>query len=271
MLFSSTISDRFQRFKLWWFIQPLTVRAYCSGAALMGIALLLFRFAPKALATDVITYAASFFFAVGFLREAFLWLYPKLQPPLVKLAVTTMSVMALAAATGISRLAVNDGTGQDPSHFPTAVALLVPFAFVPIIAFTITVSSGLSAIGIIIWAAGTSPWGKTKRSDFDYLMLCSRIFAAAVVSIVAAFAIGDSPVAPSWMRSLARHTAFALDLYSDASCAVHPSDRFHRINDDIVILGRITPDGPRYVRRSCPLQAEAEAPEPPLLGPHPNL
>jgi hypothetical protein len=29
----------------------------------MGIALLLFRFAPKALATDVITYAASFFFA----------------------------------------------------------------------------------------------------------------------------------------------------------------------------------------------------------------
>lgn len=109
-MFSSTISDRFQRFKLWWFIQPLTVRAYCSGAALMGIALLLFRFAPKALATDVITYAASFFFAVGFLREAFLWLYPKLQLPLVKLAVTAMSVMALAAATGISRLAVNDGT-----------------------------------------------------------------------------------------------------------------------------------------------------------------
>jgi len=72
MLFSSTISGRFQCFKQWWSVQSLAVSAHCSGATLIGIALLLFRFASKALVTDVITSAASIFFAAGFQREAFL-------------------------------------------------------------------------------------------------------------------------------------------------------------------------------------------------------
>lgn len=47
----------------------------------------------------------------------------------MKLAITVLGVVTLAAATAVSKITVNDARGQDRSYFTSAVALLVPLSF----------------------------------------------------------------------------------------------------------------------------------------------
>lgn len=147
----------------------------------MLLSIALFLHDPRSLASDVATYAGCALLASAFLTECYYWTVDRLNYPLMKLAITVLGVVTLAAATGVSKVTVNDATGQDPSYFTSAVALLVPLSFVPV-----------AAAVVIVWdfrgdhrsCLGTSKArhdliqgprsGFGSHSDQNHLWLCDR-------------------------------------------------------------------------------------------------
>ncbi|QGL96402.1 hypothetical protein FEO90_06250 [Stenotrophomonas maltophilia] len=259
-----------QRFSAWWKSQSLAIKVYFGGSALLLMAIASFHVSPRGLLTGCLTYASSGLLAFGFLREAYLWVTPKLQLPLVKLLVTGASVMALAAATGISRMAVNEATGQDPSHFPTTTALLLPLSVLRVVSVVAIVVSTLATLALMLWAGGKVLLTRGPLNDKDFWLLVARVLAGFSIAIIIS-STSSSTIVPPWMQALARKSALFLDLYEDPACTTKPDERTHRINDNVVIVGAASGAVPTYVRRSCPLRAEGEALEASRPAPLPTL
>ncbi|OWQ74523.1 hypothetical protein CEE63_10240 [Stenotrophomonas maltophilia] len=247
----------YQRFSAWWETQSLAIKVYFGGLALLLMAIASFQASPRGLLTSCLAYASSGLLAFGFLREAYLWVTPKLQLPLVKLLMTGASVMALAAATGISKMAVNEATGQDPMHFPTTVALLLPLSVLRVVSVVAIIVSTLSTAALMIWAGAKVLLTRGALDDKDGWLLAARVLAGLSIALIISSTSGPA-IVPSWMQALARKSALFLDFHDDPTCTTKADERTHRINDNVVIVGAAAGADPTYVRRSCPLQAERE-------------
>lgn len=245
-----------QSLKEQWLSQPLAIRGYMAGGILFLASFVGYLFAPEHPAVAAGLYSSCVVVSVSLLLEGYLWLDPKLENRLMKLAASAIGVMALAAATGLSRLAVNEATGQPASHFGSAVGFLVPLSFIPVLAFFLLVGSSAASILLSIVGLGMAAL-RRKTSDRELFVLLSRAFASfAIVMLLSRF-MPSPTVTPGWMKWLAGYSALMLDTEVDESCAEHSKDRIVRINDELVIVGRQTIDGPQFVRRACPLLAES--------------
>lgn len=208
-------------------------------------------------------YLSFFLFAAGFLREAYAWILPKLQLPLVKLLVAAGSVTAAAAATGVSRMAVNEATGQDPAAFATTVAFLVPISFVPVLAALIAIAGAFVIPGTILGSLGKAMITWSKPTDLDVILSLARVIGClAVITSAASLLSATSFLFPA-MEWLAGRSALTFDLQPNKACGEVKGDRVLRLNDELVIVGRVTNDGVQFVRRACPLSAEDTPLRPP--------
>ncbi|MBO9739435.1 hypothetical protein J7432_10515 [Xanthomonas axonopodis pv. begoniae] len=196
-------------------------------------------------------------FGLCFLKEAYDWVVSKLQPPLVKLLMPAGGVMAAAAATGVSRMAVNEARGQDPVAFTTTVAFLVPLSFVPVLEALIAVGGIFVLPATLIGGLGKAAYTWTKPKDLEVLLSFARMIGCVTVIVVSTSLLNASSFIFPTLRWLAGHGAMMFDLQPNTACAEDSKDRVLRLTDDVVILGRTTDDGLRFVRRTCALQAES--------------
>ncbi|MCW2037723.1 hypothetical protein FHR67_002608 [Xanthomonas arboricola] len=228
---------------------------------LIGVTIFLVH--PNHDAARIGCYLSFFLFAAGFLREAYVWILPKLQLPLVKLLVAAGSVTAAAAATGVSRMAVNEATGQDPAAFTTTVAFLVPVSFVPVLAALIAIGGVLVIPGTILGSLGKAMITWSKPADLDVILSLARVIGCLAVITSAASVLSATSFLFPTMEWLAGHSALMFDLQPNKVCGEVKEDRVIRLNDGLVIVGRVTDDGVQFVRRACPLSAEDTALRPP--------
>jgi len=253
-----------ERLKRWWRGLSPVAQAYALALISILISFAITWAAPKHAVAQAFAYLAFALFGLCFLKEAYDWVIPKLQLPLVKLLVAAGGVMAAAAATGVSRMAVNEATRQDPAAFTTTVAFLVPLSFVPVLAALVAVGGAFVVPATMIGSLGKAFFTWSKPKDLDVMLSLARIFGCiTVVAASASLLYASSPLFPT-LNWLAGHGAMMFDLQPNAACAEDSKDRVLRLTDDVVILGRTTDDGLQFVRRDCPLAAESL----PLGAPH---
>lgn len=248
----------------WWLGKSPIVRLYFGGTACILFGLVLFHFDPKSAASTVAVYAAVVLCISAFLRESYALLVPKLELPLVKLLVTIVGVMALAAATGVSRTTINEATGQDASQFPSAVAFLVPISFVPVLALLIAFLGTIAVLLGFLWSVLMMLLKRGAFSDLEFFLNLARFFSGISIVLIAATQLGTSSHIHRAAIFVARYSALILDLQTNRSCAPLEGDRVTRINDDFVVIGRQTSDGPRFVRRACPITPDISDLPPPV-------
>lgn len=241
----------------WWRNRDRISQLYLGASAVALVGVLLFMWNPGNSIAGILARTGFALFAFAYLREAYLWTLPKLKLPLVKLAVAASGVMAAAAATGVSRMVVNEATGQDPSQFGTAVALLGSLSFIPILSALVSIGGIVVVPLTMLWTFFRALRTWTKPADLDLLLGGARVFACLVVIGVAASLLkSSSPVFPL-MRWFAQHSAHLFDSQPNAACSPTQNDRVLRLNDDLVIVSRMTTDGLQFVRQACALAAES--------------
>lgn len=255
----STHSSALDRFWTWWFGQPITIRLYQLGFWLILLSIVLTSSTrTRAIAYDAPLFLGCILWGAAFLREAYVWMVPKLSWPLVKITVGAIGVTAAAAATGVSRSAVSEATGQDAAHFGTTIALLAPLSFIPVLV-TILSLMGIVALPLaMLWALT-----KAGQSGMSFLVKLARVGGAAGIVLGAGSLMSSTNSLAPVMNWVAGYSAYGFDMRKDIGCAPTEGDRVVRINDDLVIVGRITEAGPRFVRNECPLVAEAMELPPP--------
>lgn len=250
--------------KNWWLENRPTVRLYLGGIACMLLSIALFLHGPRSLASDVATYAGCALLASAFLTECYYWTVERLNYPLMKLAITVLGVVTLAAATGVSKITVNDATGQDPSYFTSAVTLLVPLSFVPVAAALVIILGTFGVIIGLIWGLAKLGTASSKVRDLDLFITLTRILSGFVIVIIASAVLNSSSFIYPSMRWVASHSALYFDMYEGSGCSADVRDRVGRVNDDLVVIGRMTNSGPQFMRASCPLR-----PQNTVLAPYP--
>ncbi|MDC8744678.1 hypothetical protein [Xanthomonas campestris] len=239
----------------WQGLRP-TAKVYAAAVIVFAVGIAAAWKAPKSDLADGSANLALTLFGLCFLKEAYDWVVPKLQLPLVKLLVAASGVMAAAAATGVSRMAVYEATGQDPAAFTTTVAFLVPLSFVPVLAALIAVGGVFVVPATLIGSLGKAVYTWSKPKDLDIMLSLARVFGCVTVIAASASMINASSFIFPTLRWLAGHSAMMFDLQPNTACAEDSKDRMLRLTDDVVILGRTTDDGLQFVRRDCPLVAE---------------
>lgn len=240
----------------WWSTKDTVSQLYLSALVMTLIAILLIRWQPEDPTAQLLTGVAFSLFAIGYLWEAYIWIVPKLELPLAKLILATLGVVAAATATGVSRMIVNEATGQDPAYFGTTVALLMPMSFVPVVAAMVLIGGIIILPATMFWMLLQSFGSRATNTDLILLFGCARAFGVLViVGFATAVLKPSSPLFPAlgWLASFSAH---AFDTHLNSACAFEQGDRVLRISDDLIILSRMTSDGPQFIRRSCPLAAE---------------
>ncbi|WP_406753786.1 hypothetical protein [Stenotrophomonas maltophilia] len=279
-----------ERVTTWWLTRPWTVRLYLAGGSCMLVSIALFLKTPNSPSSDVATYASCALLVSAFLGDAYAWVVARLPHPLMKLATAVFGAIALATATGVARVVVNEATGQQASHFPTSSALLSLLSLVPVIAATTTILGAIPALLGMAWGFHKLSRSKATGGQLDVIITLIRGFSAFVVLIGASTLSSSNSVIYPAMQWVAVHSAFFFDLQEDDACAPLEGDRVSRINDDLVVIGRLTDSGPQFVRRACallpettPLRAQlpgrssaapnsaSRVPTAPLEGPHAAL
>lgn len=239
----------------WKGLRP-TAKGYAAAVIVFAVGIAAAWKAPKSDLADGSANLALALFGLCFLKEAYDWVVPKLQLPLVKLLVASGGVMAAAAATGVSRMAVNEATGQDPAAFTTTVAFLVPLSFVPVLAALIAVGGIFVVPATLIGSLGKAVYTWSKPKDLDIMLSLARVVGCVMVIAASASMINASSFIFPTLRWLAGHSAMMFDLQPNTACAEDSKDRVLRLTDDVVILGRTTENGLQFVRRSCALGAD---------------
>lgn len=234
----------------------LTAKGYAAAVIVFAVGIAAAWKAPKSDLADGSATLALALFGLCFLKEAYDWGVPKLQLPLVKLLVAAGGVMAAAAATGVSRMAVNEVTGQDPAAFTTAVAFLVPLSFVPVLAALVVLGGVFVVPATMIGSLGRAFFTWSKPKDLDVMLSLARVFGCVTIIAASTSMLNASSFIFPTLRWLAGHSAMMFDLQPNTACAEDSKDRVLRLTDDVVIVGRATEDGLQFVRRDCPLVAE---------------
>lgn len=248
---------RFPRLRAWWGGMAGPARLYCGGWALTVVGVAVMAVHGIDAISDVIFMTGMACCAVGFVVDAYLWGLQRLNSHLMKVVSSVMGVMAAAAAAGGSAWTVSKATGQDPSHFKTTIAFLTPLSFLPILGLAALVC-GILALPLLFSLTGTKLLiEKQGRAWIFFARMLGYLFLLLLASWATSSSYGVA------MRPLVARVAYSLDMHQDPSCSAVDGDRVTRINDDLVIVGRLTEDGPKFLRRACTLTAQAgELPSP---------
>lgn len=255
------MNNAIERLWLWWSSLPSVVRLYLVGLLLVVISFFLAIAGMFGPTPSGIAYAGMFCLGAAFVRECYAWASARWDSLPVKLAGGVLAIMAAAVATAAAAGTVNDATGQDPTHFKLSVAFLAPIAFVPILALIVFVAGMIGLPFVMLFGMGKSAFSD-KIADRDVLLLIARILGVIGLAAGAGWIIEPSSGFDKVLKRTASYSALMMDMHVDTDCSPAPRDRVIRVSEDVVIIGRVTEDGPRFVRIGCAL-----APEPLVLPP----
>lgn len=216
---------------------------------------------PKNVVGSWILVIGLLFASFGLILECYGWISSRKDHWLATMVITVAGVFALGLASGAGCMAVAQATGQSAAYFQTAVRVVAPFAFVLFLAIAIAIASLVGILLLLFSAALTSSSpGKTF----------ARCLGLIGLSMCAIYVLMPGSVFDKALRWSAAYSAFEFDMYPDPACSPVAGDRVARINDSIVIVGRITAKGPRFVRRACALAPELTVLGPPRIVPKPK-
>ena len=244
-----------RRLILWWQQKAPHIKLYVGGGLLLATSFLIVLVVPKA---PIGTWTFTFAFAclsLGIFRECYDVVVGTKDRPLAKLGVAILTVMSAAAATGSSSGVVAIATGQDPSYFKTAIAFLSPLAFIPVFAIA---AFGLSILGLLFALL----LGVREKRNISAWLLLARMAGLIGIMAFSETVLKADGYFSSFINSAGAYSAYLLDMHEDPACSEAKGDRVARLNDSVVILGRMTDEGPQFVRRACELAPEAR-----VLGP----
>ena len=240
------------------------LRIYLVGLIVFGLATLMTFARAKGLVVNWTFAVAMICLGAGFLRECFDWIVLRKESLLFKQGKIILTVIAVAVATASGAITVADATSQDPANFKSSIAVIAPLAFIPVLAFVVMVLCALGFPVIMLVTMGQQAFTK-KPDSSPGLLVISRVLGLLALIVGASQLLNPSTRLDAGLKQIAAYSAYMLDMYSDTSCAATPGDRVARINDTLVIVGRITENGPRFRRQFCPL-TEDPAPLPPPIA-----
>ena len=246
-----------EKVKTWWLNHHWVIRLYLGGAVCMLASIALSLRSPGSFSSDVAFYASCSLLAIAFLGDTYAWVMPKLAHPLMKISVTVFGAIALTAAAGVGRVVVNEATSQQASLFPTSSALLSLLSIVPVTATLMTVLGAIPAFLAMGWGLLKLAKSEAKSGHLNVIITMIRGLSAFVVLFGASALSNSQSVVYPAMRWVAAYSAFLLDLQQDSACAPLEGDKVARINDSLILVGRLTEAGPQFVRRSCALTPES--------------
>ncbi|MEG3791256.1 hypothetical protein V1318_14090 [Lysobacter sp. CCNWLW3] len=255
-------SQRLQRLRAWWGGMAGPARLYCAGWVLAVAGVVVMAVHGVDFVSDVVFMTGMACCAIGFVVDTYLWGVRRLNPHLMKVVSSILGVMAATAAAGGSAWTVSEATSQDPSHFKTTITFLTPLSFMPILGLAVIVC-GIVAMPLFLSLAGTKL--ATQKAGGGAWMFFARMLGYLFLLLLASWAASSSY--GTVMRPLAARAAYSLDMHRDPSCSTAENDRITRINNDLVIVGRLTSDGPKFLRKACALVAQAEELPPPETRP----
>ncbi|WP_144410825.1 hypothetical protein [Xanthomonas arboricola] len=255
-----------EKVKTWWLSHHWVIRLYLGGAVCMLASIALSLRSPGSFSSDVAFYASCSLLAIAFLGDTYAWVMPKLAHPLMKISVTVFGAIALTAAAGVGRVVVNEATSQQASLFPTSSALLSLLSIVPVTATLMTVLGAIPAFLAMGWGLLKLSRSEATNGHLDVIVTLIRGLSAFVVLFGASALSNSQSVVYPAMRWVAAYSAFFLDLQQDAACAPLEGDKVARINDSLILVGRLTEAGPQFVRRTCALTPESTALRPQAPG-----
>lgn len=246
-----------------WADLPSVARIYVVGLFVFAFGMVLVLVHADGLIINWAITAAMICLGIGFIREGYDWTVLRKDYPIFKITSGVLAVMAAAVATGASAITLADATGQDPGNFKSSIALLAPLAFVPVLALVAMVVSFCSLPLVLFFSLGKHFAAKEKNDNFLVLLMISRLLGFIALVAGAGQLLNPSTGLDAGLKKIAAYSAYLLDMHADPICSAIPGDRIVRLNDNLVIVGRITNDGPRFVRRSCGLAPEVTALPPP--------
>lgn len=248
-----TRRDRLQK---WWLLLDNAKQLYVAGMAMAVLFVVVVVVTGKGLPAEILFLTAVTSFAIAFLIEGYRWLIATLEAPAAKWLTAVGGVMAAALATGAASSTLAAATGQDPNAFKTATAFLAPMSFVPILAMLVVIGGvlGLPFFAISMFAKHGLTRGKPK--DLDVLLSFGRLMGFAALVTAAAQLVSPSAPLEKGLEKAAGYSAYFLDMAPNRTCAPTEGDRVARINDSLVIIGRVTDDGLQFVRQNCAIAAE---------------
>lgn len=253
------------RMQQWWSSLDNVKQLYVAGMIMAGLFVATIPIAGIGLLSDVFLTTATTTAAIAFVIEGYRWLVAKLEAPLAKWLIGIAGVMAAALATGAASSTLAVATGQDPSAFKTATAFLAPLSFIPILA-TLIIAGGL--LVLIFYFTGSlakHSLSRAKLRGFDVLLSFARGIGIIGVASAASQVISPPMQFNDGLEAAARYSAFFLDMVPDRTCAPTAGDRVVRINDNLVVIGRLTEDGLQFVRRECAVTAQSTVLRPPKI------
>jgi hypothetical protein len=274
-----------------WADRPIHIWLYQMGIALLILSLLMFFIDAGSLSEQLLMGAAVIALTTAFLKDLYAWVEPHLESRPVKNALFVFGLTCTAVATGLSQVTIGSTTGQDPTLFPTTIAVLatISFAYVIAGAAVIVGTVALAFVALValaffvidqfiafftnfgIMLRGRTdferkPLSKRLERAFPHLSLplvWMRIVAGVAVIIACSYVLQPSSLVSEGVRWIAGTSAYMFDLHSDSSCSSIPGDRIRRINDTVVVIGRQTSAGFAFARKRCDLAEQAAALPPP--------
>lgn len=241
------------RIEMWWSGFSDVLQLYFTGAFLALIWFVLVSADQRGLSSQVAGGIAVVMLGLGVVLEAYRWVVAKLELPIVKWLMALVGVMAAAGASGAGAAAVNAATGQDPAYFKFSIAFLAPISFLPVAAILVMVVAFASILWIMLFSITRHLICQEPMRNETLILLLSRVVGMVVIITLASVlpkSMGEG------VKSLAGYAALLLDMHRDTACAPARGDYVVRINDGFVVVGRITSDGPKFIRKACVLAAE---------------
>lgn len=240
----------------WWNQRSPSARLYTVGGLTFGAGVVILLAAPKSQFANWALSIAMFCMGLGIIREFYTWVMKAKDHPLTKLGLALMTIVSAALATGAGGLVLWSATNQDPSYFKTSIALMSPFAFIPVMAIVVFVVS-LVGFPFVLLS------GATKRGPVNPHRLIARCLGLIALLVACGHVVKTDSGFSAFLDDMAAYSAYQLDMHPDSACSTIEGDRIARINDELVVIGRITDSGPKFIRLACALGPEAIALAPP--------
>lgn len=240
----------------WWHSKTPSIKLYVAGGVALVVGLAFLTIAPKTPYAGWAMLVAMLCSSLGVFRECYDVVVGARDRPIARLIVLILTIMSAAVATGAGSLVVSEATNQDPTFFKTAIAFISPLAFVPVFAI---ITFGLSILGLPI----AMLMGLRDRAEISGPLILGRIFGLVGVIVFSEMTFKADGGFSLFLNKAGAYSAYILDMHEDSSCAPLDGDRIVRINDDLIIVRRITDAGPEFMRIPCPLAPQAGVLAPP--------
>ena len=237
-------------------------------------------------ALDVTSMIAAGFMIAGFIMWCLpmaRWMRLKWHKPLYKAPIVLLHLLALLAATGLSRLAVSEALGLPPQSFDLTVGLLALLFYVPawMAVLALLLSLGgllllvLFGVAVVIFAAIQMLASFLKIFGVNYapqLNLGMTLFhpggaIAASMVLVACYSFLTDTYQP-WVLSAIRTTAVIADFHPAPNYpGVLPGERIHPLDNGYTAYAQEQPDHSIVIGVRT---QETQAHDQPLANPIPS-